>query len=357
MRGHLYSLVPPCQGGAGDRPRAGDRGTTVIDLAHDAPPARDGQAISQVSQLLGVPATTLRSWERRYGIPVVSRSPGGHRRYAEDELVQLRLMRDEISRGKRAGMAATEVRLLLDRDNPQSSRIAQVLAAVEAKDSSELTHVLDRAHDRIGLAATIDSVLMPALRQVGAWWESGRCDLPQEQLLTKTARTWLARLRVLGPVLSDEPPILLACGPDDRHTIGLEALAALLAENHRAFHVLASTTSAPGLVAAARTTAVAAVVVVSQLPSHRRAAIAAVRAVDAAGYPVFYAGNAFNLGGERRTVPGTHLGPTFAQAVSTLLAAVTPEMTTPEPADAGPGVVDLVRDHTVGLTGFEPATP
>ena len=34
----------------------------------------------------------------------------------------------------------------------------------------------------------------------------------------------------------------------------------------------------------------------------------------------------------------------------------TPEMTTAEPAIAGPAVADVLRHHTVGLTGFEPAT-
>ena len=34
-----------------------------------------------------------------------------------------------------------------------------------------------------------------------------------------------------------------------------------------------------------------------------------------------------------------------------------PKITTPGPAVAGPGVADVLRHHTVGLTGFEPATP
>ena len=62
----------------------------------------DGLQIHQVSDLLGVPAPTLRSWERRYGLPTTDRSSGGHRRYSEEALVQLRLMRDEVARGRRA---------------------------------------------------------------------------------------------------------------------------------------------------------------------------------------------------------------------------------------------------------------
>ena len=293
----------------------------MIDLSHDAAAGRDGPAISRVSELLGVPAATLRSWERRYGIPDVPRSRGGHRRYAEDQLVQLRLMRDEISRGKRAAEAALAVRLLLDRGSPERARIDDVMTAVELRDARAMTLILDDSLVEIGLAETIDAVLMPTLRQAGAWWESGRCDESQEHLLADTARRWLARAR-MAPVCAQETPVLLACGPQDLHTLGLEALAALLAEHHRACRVLRGPTSEQDLVAAATTTDTAAVVVVSQLRSHRRAATGSLRAVHAAGYPVFYAGNAFASAAERRDVPGTYLGDAFTTASATLLESL-----------------------------------
>lgn len=300
----------------------------MIDLSHDATSGRDGPAISQVSDLLGVPAETLRSWERRYGIPVVTRSRGGHRRYAEDQLFQLRLMRDEISRGKRAADAALAVRLLLDQDNPERARIDEVMTAVELRDAQAITLLLDESLVEIGLAQTIDAVLMPTLRQAGAWWENGRCDQSQERLLTETARAWLARVR-MTPVSPEQTPVLLACGPEDLHTLGIEALAALLAENQCGCRVLRGPTSERALVAAASASSAAAVVVVSQLRSHRRAAIRSMRAVEAAGHPVFYAGNAFALATERRHVPGTHLGDAFATATATLLESL--HMVSPTP--------------------------
>ncbi|MEO6604528.1 MAG: MerR family transcriptional regulator [Aeromicrobium sp.] len=277
-------------------------------------PATQGPAIGQVSESLGIPAPTLRSWERRYGIPVTSRTSGGHRRYSHDELNQLRLMRDEIARGKRAATAALAVRLLLDHAAPEHSRITELLAKAEQKDAAGIRQVLDRSRSDLGLAATIDGVLMPALRQVGAWWESGRCDVPQEHALTETARDWLARFTALQQVDTYDPPILLACGPRDMHTVGLEALAALLAEHERGCRVLGARTSELTLMSATQTTNAAAVVVVSQLHTQRRAAVDSIRAVEQSGTPVFYAGNAFAFPGERRNVPGTYLGGTFSTA-------------------------------------------
>ena len=55
----------------------------------------------------------MRSWERRYDVPMTSRTTGGHRRYTKLAIDELRLMRDEIARGKRAGDAAVSARLLL----------------------------------------------------------------------------------------------------------------------------------------------------------------------------------------------------------------------------------------------------
>ena len=285
-------------------------------------PAGTGAAISQVSESLGVPAPTLRSWERRYGIPVSSRSAGGHRRYSADELNQLRLMRDEIARGKRASDAALAVRLLLDQSRPGRARISDVLAAAEQQDPATIRLVLDQAHGELGLAETIDEVLMPALRQIGAWWESGRCDVKQEHLMTETTRGWLARVASRLPVKTYDPPILLACGPRDMHTVGLEALASLLAEQQRGCRVLGARTSELTLVSAATATGAAAVVVISQLHTHRRVTVHALRAVASTGCPVFYAGNAFAFAGERRNLPGTYLGDTFSAASHTILESL-----------------------------------
>ena len=294
----------------------------MISVARNASPVGNGPAIRQVSESLGIPAPTLRSWERRYGIPATSRSSGGHRRYAEDELNQLRLMRDEIARGKRAGDAALAVMLLLDQSNPELVWINRVLAASEQANATKIRAVLDQARNELGLATTIDDVLMPVMRQIGAWWETGRCDLAKEHLMTETARRWLARLTVLMPAVTYAPPIMLACGPRDEHTVGLEALAALLAEERRGCRVLGARTSELRLVMAVSATSAAAVVVVSQLHTQRRVAVDALRAVDKTGCPVFYAGNAFAFPGERQNVPGTYLGDSISMASTLILESL-----------------------------------
>lgn len=282
----------------------------------------DGLPIQRASIVLGVPAPTLRSWERRYGLPTTLRSVGGHRRYSDAALNELRLMRDEIAHGRKAADAARYVRSVLDQNDPLAARINQLLAASQLMQPDGVRAVLDRAQADLGLAATLDDVLLPAMRQIGNWWETGRCDVGQEHLTTEVTRGWLARATSFAPGSTDNRPVLLACGPRDMHTLGLEAMATLLAHHRRSCRVLGARTPQANLVNAVGTTSAAAVVIVSHLSTHRRVSLEAIRAVADTGCPTFYAGNAFLFPGSREGVPGTYLGENVATAVDLVLASL-----------------------------------
>ena len=287
----------------------------------DASQGEDGLSIQAVSDRLGVPAPTLRSWERRYGVPDTPRSPGGHRRYSPEALHQLRLMRDEVALGRRAADAARAVRDMVDPTNRAAARIAEFLAASEAMDPDALRGVLDRAREQLGLASTLDDVLLPGMRQIGHWWQTGRCDIGLEHLTTEVVRGWISRVSAFAPRPEGGRPVLLACGPRDQHTLGLEALAALLAEQRRATRVLGARTPQTTLVTALSATGAAALVLVSHLPTHRRVSVEALRAVAQTRCQIFYAGNAFVFPAARKGVPGTYLGETLAGAAEVISTA------------------------------------
>ncbi|MDX6325450.1 MAG: MerR family transcriptional regulator, light-induced transcriptional regulator [Nocardioidaceae bacterium] len=281
-----------------------------------------GLAIQQASALLGVPAPTLRSWERRYGLPTTMRSRGGHRRYSEPELQQLRLMRDEVAHGRRAADAALRVRLLLSGDDPAARWVTELLTVSRELRAPAIHEVLDRAEVQLGPAATVDEVLMPALRQVGNWWAAGKCDVGEEHLTTEAVRQWLARKAVLGTG-NPGPGVVLACGPRDQHTVGLEALAALLAPHGLQTYLTGARTPPDAVVSCVTRTASAGVVVVSHLPSHRRSTLDALKQLTSTRRPLFYAGNAFLFAGARKGVPGTYLGEGIAAAADVIVRSVT----------------------------------
>ncbi len=62
-------------------------------------------SISEVARTLGVTVSTLRSWERRYGVVAPARTEGGHRRFTEGEVERLSRFA-ELARRHRPSKAA-----------------------------------------------------------------------------------------------------------------------------------------------------------------------------------------------------------------------------------------------------------
>ena len=282
-----------------------------------------GVPIADVSSVLGVPMPTLRSWEARYAMPTISRPPGRHRRYLPTEIHAIRLMRDEIARGQRAGQAAATVRQLLGIGGPAAVFVHQLLDQSEQLDTRAMRKTLDAAAAALGLADCIDEVLLPTMRQVGIWWEIGHCDIAQERASTEAIRGWMDRRTAFAPAPTMPRPIVLACGPKDWHTIGLESLAVLLRHRGWSCRVLGARVPAPILAIAATSSDAAAVVVVSQLATGRRMAVESIQAVHSRNVPVFYAGHCFTTVRSRAAVPGSYLGTRIQDAANQILAALT----------------------------------
>lgn len=300
----------------------GGRTKATMAIQRDSAQPGGGMAIKEAGELLHVPAPTLRSWERRYGLPTTTRSVGGHRRYTFAALNQLRLMRDEIAIGRPAADSARWVRGLLDEANPARGRIDAVMAASTIMDSATIVSLLEQARKELGLDVAIDEVLLPSIRQIGTWWEAGRCDVGQEHFTTEVVRGWLAKMTTLAPPPKSENWVLLAVGPQDLHTLGLECLAALLVHHGIGCRVLGPRTPQLVLTAAIAATSPAAVVVVSHLPTHRRAATGSIRVAFEAGCPTFFAGNAFMFESSRRNVPGIYLGESMTGAAANVRAVL-----------------------------------
>ena len=289
-------------------------------------PNDNGQfTIQQVSRLLGVPAPTLRSWERRYEIAVVDRSVGGHRRYSPLQVRMLRRMRDAIAQGQSAADAAMQVKSA----GPSflEPQIQQFLDAAHRLDSLEIIAVLDRAKLELGLGRTVDEVVFPAMQQIGRDWRIGRCDVAHEHLATETTSSWLSRLGhgTSGASPGQPPgrrPILLACGPRDHHTLGLECMTALLRGRGWSCCLLGATLPVQSLHHAIAELDPAAVVLVSHLSVGRRSAVEALQVAAAAGGHVFYAGNAFLSRKARQGVPGRHLGDNVSRAADLIISTV-----------------------------------
>ena len=289
-------------------------------MAPEAPPA--GLPISSVSLMLGIPVPTIRSWERRYGLAVSTRTGGRHRRYDIRDIERLRAMRDAITAGRRAQEAARTVAAATEDAAGRRDHVREILDSALRFDADGVREHLRYAVIELGTERAIQVVVLPALREIGSLWEAGRCDVANEHLASQEVRSWLGAQAGSGPG-SRRPPIVLACGPQDLHTIGLEAFFVLLSRRGWRCRVLGALTPAGSLVAAVRACGACAVVVSSHMNINRRAAVESLRAVaELPGVARFYAGNAFASAASRAGVPGVYLGDDLPAAAETVERAL-----------------------------------
>lgn len=68
-------------------------------------------SIGEFAKLCGINATTLRAWQRRYGLLKPQRSDGGHRLYSDDDIQQALNILDWLKKG----VPVSKVKTLLDR--------------------------------------------------------------------------------------------------------------------------------------------------------------------------------------------------------------------------------------------------
>ena len=275
--------------------------------------------IAAVSSLLGIPVPTIRSWERRYGFPEPARTQGKHRRYSVDEIDQLRKLRDEITRGHSAREAVDIVQAEARGGRAHTELFDRFLSSAMQLDPAGLREALTEGADTIGVEATIRDVALPAMREMGSRWKAGVCDTDHEHLATEAVRVWLARQSVMAPPPFQPFPLVLACGPKDLHTIGLEAFGVVLARRGWSIRTMGPLTPVDSLVAAVRAAEARAAIVTSQRSVTRRAAVEAIEAVESLpGVKAFYAGAAFGPGAARKDVPGTYLGDDVVAAADIL---------------------------------------
>lgn len=212
----------------GDRGAGGASGASGAGGAGGAvEPGGDGPLlrIGELSRRTGVNADTLRAWERRYGLLSPARSDGGFRLYGLDDEERVREMRTLIESGLSAAEAARLVRSGTAPRQPRPSGALEgadrrLREALEAFDEPAATAVLDEAVAALSLDALADTVVLPALREVGERWERGEATVGQEHFATNLVRGRLAGLaRNWGA--GSGPLAILACPPGELHDMGL----------------------------------------------------------------------------------------------------------------------------------------
>ncbi|MFJ2742359.1 MerR family transcriptional regulator [Streptomyces sp. NPDC087440] len=278
------------------------RASTTTPRA-SAPAPSPGLTTGDVARRLGVAPTTLRSWDRRYGIGPAVRDDGRHRRWAPADVDLLERMCALTARGvppaeaarlardsapKPPALAPADPRVEIPAPRPPSSGIPVrtvrgLRNAAVRLDSPLIDSLLTATVHSHGLIGSWEGAMAPALRAIGRTWATsgdatGERYVEAEHLLSWHISTALRRNADVKDPGDAERPVLLACLPGELHTLALEALAAALAERGLPVRMFGAAVPLHALSEAVRRTGPRAVVLWSQTrPTADRAVLGLVR--------------------------------------------------------------------------------
>ncbi|MBK8255524.1 MAG: MerR family transcriptional regulator [Polyangiaceae bacterium] len=227
--------------------------------------AERSYSIRVASRLTGIPADTLRMWERRYGFPRPERTGGGSRTYSEADIETLHLLSRAMKAGYRpgeiVGKTSAELNDILHqvapaRPEPLTEGALPTLHGLMQHLIGDQTEALQtelrRAALRLGSKRFVTEVAYPFIVEVGAAWEAGRIEVRHEHLASEALSTLLRLMLSTSEDGLARPIVLLATLPHEQHALGLEMVALYLASQRATPRLLGVNTPRDQIVKAAR---------------------------------------------------------------------------------------------------------
>ena len=153
-------------------------------------------SISDLEQLSGIKAHTIRMWEQRYGLLRPVRTATNIRMYCNDDLRRLLNVSTLCGRGKRipqaAGLSDAEIQAAVlaccDDSHDYHQQVNALLAAMLSFDEQRPNYLFNEASDRLGFEKMMLFVAYPLLQRIGLMWLAGTVNPAQEHLLAHLLR-------------------------------------------------------------------------------------------------------------------------------------------------------------------------
>jgi DNA-binding transcriptional MerR regulator len=167
-------------------------------------------SISDLEQLSGIKAHTIRMWEQRYGVLRPVRTATNIRMYCDDDLRRLLNVATLCGRGRRISQVAclsdaemtAAVLACCDDAHDYNRQINGLLAALLAFDEPRMTQLLGAATKQLGFEEMMLHMAYPLLQRIGMMWMAGTVNPAQEHLLSHLLRQKLLAATDALPTVS-----------------------------------------------------------------------------------------------------------------------------------------------------------
>lgn len=174
-------------------------------------------SVTAVSLKIGVPASTLRTWERRYGLGPSARTMGSHRRYTATDIARLHLMCKLIQDGHSACDAAFRVRAasleelgICGHIKPSDARLFE---ASMNNDSALTQAIIRESVSELGLLKSWEKLIKPALEQLGGECNPTPVGVAPYQFLRYELLKFLNKVEMRTHLEAEETPSVLLVTP------------------------------------------------------------------------------------------------------------------------------------------------
>jgi methanogenic corrinoid protein MtbC1 len=182
----------------------------------------------------GLKPETIRAWERRYGAVHPERTPGGTRRFSEEDVARLLHLKTLRDRGRElmpiARLPTERLAEMVDEEQQQ------YFSAIETLNAREASRLLKSMTDGLGNVELLVRVAIPLMWQVGNRWGEGSLGVAQEHLVSAQLRQMLLSRLDEIETPAQAPKLLFTTPAGQPHEFGI--LAGSIAAKEAGFDVL-----------------------------------------------------------------------------------------------------------------------
>jgi DNA-binding transcriptional MerR regulator len=290
----------------------------------------------------GLPADTLRAWERRYSLPVPQRTPGGHRLYSERDIHTIKwlmarqaeglsisravdLWNEQLASGSDplAGLALSSLSTLqkapatrLPAETTLDTLRSHWVEGCLNFNEPDAEQTLNQAFSMFPIEAVCVEVLQKGLSEIGSLWYANRASVQQEHFASGLAMRRLDALLIASPASSRPFTILVGCPPDEWHSFASLMLSLFLRRRGLNVIYLGANVPVTRFEETVKSVRAQLVVLVAQTLVSASTLHHTAHALTSKGIQVGYGGRIFNLQPDLLSyIPGYHLGNDVAGSV------------------------------------------